>query len=172
MTTNNGKAAQQQQNSQSGQSAFDEVGQIQQQADLMIQGLHQAGLVNSASAVQRHVHRFQTQVAELEKTFSVLLDPDLPVALAELKAGQVINDRLGKRQPLPYTPIPKIEIAIPGIPDFGRFYSSADGLQQQAALPSSSNSSTPSDAIESETSLPGKPNTAQSKDFATPRNDS
>lgn len=173
--SSNGNGTQPQQQPQSGQSGFDEVGQIQQQADLMIQGLHQAGLANSAAAIQRHADRLQIQTGDLERTFTVLLDPDLPVALAELRAGRTISDRLGKRQPLPYTPLPKVEIELPGIPDFGRFYSaeSSQPAQPQAALPSSSGSAnSPIDATPSETASNGKQHTAAGKGFGTPRNDS
>jgi hypothetical protein len=172
-SSNNG--TQPQPMSQSGQSAFDEVGQIQQQADLMIAGLHQAGLANSAAAIQRHADRLQTQTADLERTFTVLLDPDLPVALAELRAGRTISDRLGKRQPLPYTPLPKVEIELPGIPDFGRFYSaeSSQPAQPQVALPSSSGSTdSPIDAEPNETTSNGKQPTAAGKGFGTQRKDS
>lgn len=155
------------------ESQFDEVAQIQQQADLAIEALHQAGLANSAAAVKRHADRLGIQVGDLTQTYKLLLDPDLPHALAELRAAREINDRLGKRQPLPYTPVPRIQIEIPEIPTFGRFYSSAGGQPSQAALPSgSSTSPSPIDATTPETPSNGKQPAAAGKGFGEPQKNS
>jgi hypothetical protein len=97
--------------------------QVLVRADSAIASLEQAQQQNAASAIERHAQSLKLRTQELTETFSILLDPDLPVALAELRATQEVSDRLGKRRYASRTALPKVRIDIPEVPDFSRFYS-------------------------------------------------
>jgi hypothetical protein len=97
--------------------------QVLIRADSAIASLEQAQQQNAASAIERHAQSLKLRTQELTETFSILLDPDLPVALAELRATQEVSDRLGKRRYPSRTALPKVRIDIPEVPDFSRFYS-------------------------------------------------
>jgi hypothetical protein len=123
-STNGSKGSQPKttQNQSESPSNADPVAAIQSQADSVIEALHQAGLANAATAIKRHVQALEVNTNELTQTLETLLDPDLPLALAQLRAARSINDRLGKRRELPVGGFKKVSIDVPATPTFSRFY--------------------------------------------------
>lgn len=111
---------------------------ILQQAEAASQGLSQAGLNYADAYVARNAERLGINVDSLSTTLALLNDPRTTVALAEIRAADLINERLGKH-PTPMMavlPYAKARIAVPSLPSFSQFYSPVS-LDQQSALPGS-----------------------------------
>jgi len=115
------------------------------QADSAIAGLEQAQQHNAAAAIERHAETLKLRTQNVQETLAILLDPDLPIALAEIRATQEISNRLGKRNYARRTALPKVQIDIPEVPNFSRFYSQPG--QSDHLLVESTSGSSPEPAI-------------------------
>lgn len=123
--------------SMSSENKPDFLDNILQQADAASQGLSQAGLNYADAYVARNAERLGINVDSLSTTLALLNDPRTTVALAEIRAADLINERLGKcpEPMMAVLPYAKARIAVPSLPSFSQFYSSP--LQEQSALPGS-----------------------------------
>ncbi|HEY9657149.1 MAG TPA: hypothetical protein V6C65_01700 [Allocoleopsis sp.] len=120
-------------------SFADPVEQVRSQADVAISGLEQARLNYAAAAISRHAEKLEMDSDQIAKTLQTLMNPELAVALGELKAANAINNRSVADRPLPVGNIGGVPLQIPGIPSFGNFYSSASQSAPQLAASTSGN---------------------------------
>lgn len=108
---------------------------IQERADTAMQGLQQAGQHHANAAIARHAEALAENSSQIAETLQLLLDPRTAVALAEIKAADQINDRLGKCEPrarvIAYQ---KVRIPLPSSPSFSQFYSSLPSPEQPALV--------------------------------------
>lgn len=111
---------------------------ITQQAEAAKQGLSQASLNYANAYIARTAERLEINVESLATTLALLNDPRTPLALAQIRAADLINERVGKHpEPMmAVLPYAKARIAVPSLPSFSQFYSSVS-LDQQSALPGS-----------------------------------
>lgn len=137
MSNNNGKNGQKPITSQSESHSDDTWQLIQQRADAAVEGASQAGLNHVNGAIARHAQALADNTSKVAETLELLMDPRTLVALAEIKAANSLNERMGKTQPRARVlKFQAVEIELPSVPSFSQFYSSLP-LEQQAVLPSS-----------------------------------
>lgn len=141
-SSNNGRKATEHPNQATAteQPSFaDPVEQVRSQADVAISGLEQARLNYAAAAITRHAEKLEMDSDQISKTLQTLMNPELAVALGELKAANAINNRSVADRPLPVGNIGGVPLQIPGIPSFGNFYSSVSQSAPQLAASTSGN---------------------------------
>lgn len=112
---------------------------MHQQVGSAIDGLKQAELSYAAQAFQRLSQQFEVDTDRISQTAEFLLDPRVKVATGILKAADRINTRKEQGLSLPFGGYSFQMPQIPGVPDFGQFYSHSG--QSAQALPSSTSSS-------------------------------
>lgn len=125
-------------NSMKSEPKPDFLDKIQKDAELARQGLNQASLTYADAYIARTAENLEINVESLATTLALLNDPRTPLALAQIRAADLVDQRLGKH-PEPMMAIltyAKAKIAVPSLPSFSQFYPSVSS-EQQSALPGS-----------------------------------
>lgn len=118
---------------------------IQDQVNSAISGLKQAELSLAASAFERLNNQFEVDTDRISQAAELLLDPRVKVATAILKAANRINDRKEEALQIPFGGYHFELPQIPGVPDFGQFYSVSQQQERLLSVGSSGAAPNPSE---------------------------